>query len=75
MIDFSEAPDYADVFTMAEFIELVNRGSIMNYDGGGYLAKVDEDGKIWESTIEVYCYPDWLMMQSKDFTHVCWYNK
>lgn len=75
LMEFEEAPDYADVFTMEEFIEEVKGRGIMNYDGQGYLAKVDSNGKIWESEIGVDCYVPWLMAQSKDFTHVCWYNK
>lgn len=75
MMKFREAPDYADVFTMEEFVEAVRGHGIMNYDGIGYLAKADGAGKIWESEIEVDCYVGWLMAQSKDFTHVCWYNK
>ena len=75
MMKFREAPDYADVFTMEEFIEEVEGGGIMNYDGIGCLAKADSNGKIWESEIDVDCYVGWLKEQSQDFTHVCWYNK
>lgn len=75
MLEFKEAPDYADVFTMKEFIEAVRHKSFMNYDGIGRLAIVDSDGKIWESNIEIDCYAPWLMAQSPDFTHICWYNK
>lgn len=75
MLEFEEAPEYADVFTMEEFIEAVRHKSFMNYDGIGRLAKADSDGKIWESNIEIDCYVPWLMAQSPDFTHVCWYNK
>lgn len=74
-MEFEEAPDYADVFTMEEFIEAVRGRGIMNYDGIGYLAKVDGAGKVWESEIEVDCYVGWLERQPKEFTHVCWYNK
>lgn len=72
---FHEASDYADIFTMEEFIEEVDHNGIMNYDGIGRLARADETGKIWESDIEVDCRLSWLEKQPKDFTHVCWYNK
>lgn len=72
---FREAPDYADIFTMEEFTEEVVGGGIMNYDGIGRLARVDENGKIWEADVEVDCRLSWLVKQSPDFTHVCWYNK
>lgn len=72
---FREAPDWADIYTMENFIDHVNCGGIMNYDGFGYLAIADKDGKLWESDIEVDCRVSWLRKQSSDFTHVCWYNK
>lgn len=72
---FREVPDWADIYTMEEFIDHVKCGGIMNYDGFGYLAISDEKGKVWESNIEVNCQVSWLYGQPIDFTHVCWYNK
>lgn len=74
-VDLEEANPYADVFTMEEFIKAVEGGEIMDYDGIGYLAKIDNAGKIWESEFQVDCYVGWLKKQPKEFTHVCWYNK
>ena len=75
ILELEEAPDYADVFTMDDFIEEVRHGGIMNYDGAGCLAIADENGKIWESNMFVDCSVTWLELQSESFTHVCWYNK
>lgn len=75
MMKFREAPDYANIYTMEKFIKKVRGGRIINYDGIGRLAKVDSNGKIWESKIEVDCDVNWLKEQLSDFTHVCWYNR
>ena len=76
MVEFEEAPDYVDIFTMEEFIEAVKNDEIMDCDGIGYLAKIDDTGKIWESKLLVDSfYVSWFKRQSKDFTHICWYNK
>jgi hypothetical protein len=75
-VEFEEVnPEYTKIFTMEKFIEAVRNGYIMNDDGCGYLAKVDGEGKIWESELPVDCYVNWLLLQPQEFTHVCWYNK
>lgn len=72
---FREVPDYADVYTIQEFVEAVKNGGLTNYDGSGHLARIDANDKIWESEIKINCSVSWLQKQPKDFTHICWYNK
>jgi hypothetical protein len=59
-----EIPDYADVMTLADWEEAVERGSFIPDDGIGYWCK---DGK--ESRDEVF------ETDAEDATHVAWYNK
>ena len=70
-----KVPEYADVFSLQDFIEEVRRHNIMDYDGLGYFAKENEDGIIQESNCSVWCNPKWLLKFKDEFTHVCWYGK
>ncbi len=54
---------------MKEFINLVEHGSIIDYDGVGYLS----DGEY--EYYGVICNTSWLKEQPKRFTYVAWYNK
>ena len=75
LITFESPLDCASVFSIHDFINKVDNYYIMDSDGTGYLAKEDEDGRIWESAISVDCYSPWLRNFLDDFTHVCWYGK
>lgn len=59
-----------DLMPLQEFIECVEWGGFIDYDGWGYLAT--ETGKsdivIYPSEVEGYVLPEWC-------THVLWYNK
>lgn len=67
--------DYGDSFSIDDFIELVDEGSIMDYDGIGYLAILDEKGRIYESEIMVLCDSTWLRYSANTFNVVMWYNR
>lgn len=67
--------DYGDSFSIDDFIELVDEGSIMDYDGIGYLAILDEKGRIYESEIMVLCDSTWLRYSARTFNAVMWYNR
>lgn len=67
--------DYGDSFFIDDFIELVDEGSIMDYDGIGYLAILDEKGRIYESEIMVLCDSTWLRYSANTFNAVMWYNR
>ena len=75
LITFEPPLDCATVFPIRDFINKVDTYYIMDSDGTGYLAKEDEDGRVWESAISVECYSPWLRRFIDDFTHVCWYGK
>lgn len=75
LITFEEVPWYADVIPIRDFIHKVDQCVFMDCDGFGYLAKEDDEGKIWESPIPIQCYSGWLVGCIEDFTHVCWYSK
>jgi hypothetical protein len=76
MVVTFEAPlDCATIIPIHKFINDVENYYIMDDDGIGYLAKEDEEGKVWESAITVDCYSAWLQRFLEDFTHVCWYGK
>jgi hypothetical protein len=65
-------PDYSDVFTLAEFVEMCKDGSVINYDGTGYYS----DGKVFNRDNEIY--PDDIRNGKEpdiNFTHVVWFNK
>lgn len=67
---------YADIYTIDEFMNQVDRGSINDYDGTGYLA-VEIDNKFYEVNRNGFmCHYPWLeAMKEKGFTHVSWYGK
>ena len=61
-----EIPNYADLLTIDEFMEMVEDGSIIEDDGGGYFSNGDRMNRsldAFESDV-----PD-------DATHVAWFNK
>lgn len=60
----NEVPEYADVMTVEEWLDAVNSGLFVTYDGSGYWVK---DNK--ESNDEVFS------SKPEDATHVTWYNK
>src|ERR1035437_3886830 len=44
--EFDELPDYGDVMPLADFIQYVNDGSFIDYDGHGYYVKDDKESNI-----------------------------
>lgn len=67
---------YADIYTIDEFMNQVDRGSINDYDGTGYLA-IEIDNEFYEVNRNGFiCHYPWLKaMKEKGFTHVSWYGK
>jgi hypothetical protein len=68
--EFDELPDYGDVMPLADFIQYVNDGSFIDYDGHGYYVK---DNK--ESNIMII--PSDVKHNSvrKDFDTIVWFNR
>ena len=54
------------VYTTAEFIEDVKRGSFNSFDGDGYFhdGEKETDISVWNR-----------LVNSSDYPYVCWYNK
>ena len=67
---FSELSDYGDVISLKKFIQCVNSGGFIDYDGFGRYVK---DGK--ESNIDIY--PSDVKNKSirKDFDTIIWFNR
>ena len=64
-----EAEEIADVYTLEEFIELLNEGYIIDYDGIGYFHNGENETNIsvWDHNL--------TWDDVKNFPYVCWYNK
>lgn len=73
---FVISAEYAYIYTIDEFMNLVDRGFINDYDGTGYLA-VEIDNEFYEvNRNDFVCHYPWLKtMKEKGFTHVSWYGK
>ncbi len=68
--EFSKLPNFGDVMPLQEFIERVNSGGFIDYDGYGLYIKDNQ-----ESNIEIY--PSDVKHNSvrKDFDTIIWFNK
>ena len=60
-----EVPEYADLYTVEEFIQAVRAGSFGNHDGSGYWVM---DGKMNREE-------EFFSSLPLDATHVAWFNK
>jgi hypothetical protein len=66
-------PEYGNLYTIADFVALVNDGMFIDYDGTGYFATafgMSRENIARPSFIkkEDYSVPTWA-------THVMWFNK
>lgn len=63
-----------DVYTVADFVEMAEHGTVTNWDGTGYYATADEK-RVLESNQRAN--PDEIRKGAVDWywTHVMWYNK
>lgn len=68
--EYEELPKYGDVMSLKGFIECVNSGGFIDYDGSGSYVK---DGK--ESNISIY--PSDVQNNSvrDDFDTIIWFNR
>lgn len=60
---------YGDVYTLEEFIEYVEDGSFIPYDGVGYFhdGEKETDRCVWDDNVTVE--------EVKKYPYVCWYNR
>jgi hypothetical protein len=68
--ELSDLPDYGDVMPLKEFIECVNDGGFIDYDGFGCYVKDGKETNIW-------IYPSDVKYNSirPDFDTIIWYNR
>jgi hypothetical protein len=68
--ELSELPDYGDVMTIKDFIEAVNDGMFIDYDGSGNYVKDNKktDIKIYPSDVEHNSI-------RTEFDTIIWFNK
>ena len=68
--ELKELPTYGDVMSLKSFIECVNEGGFIDYDGHGYYVK---DGK--ESNIMIIPSDVEYNSVRKDFDTIVWFNR
>jgi len=66
----SELSDFGDVMLLKHFIECVDCGGFIDYDGFGYYVKDNQ-----ESDIEIYPSDVKHNMVRKDFDTIIWFNR
>lgn len=68
--DMSELPDYGDHILLVEFIDMCNDGMLIDYDGHGKYATLDQmsDKDVFPSDVTVGNI-------DYNFTHVMWFNR
>jgi hypothetical protein len=67
---FNVLSDYGDVMSIDEFIEEVNSGNFIDYDGFGLYVKDDK-----ESDISIHPSDVKHGMVRKDFNKIIWFNR
>jgi len=69
-IILAELPTYGDVMSLADFIDCVNCGGFIDYDGYGHYVK---NGM--ESNIEIFPSDIKFFMIRPEFDTIIWYNR
>lgn len=67
---YSDIPDYGDVMSLKEFLEYVDDGMFIDYDGSGNYVK---DGKM--SDIDIFPSDVEHNAVRKDFDTIIWFNR
>ena len=69
-INFEPHNDIGDLMPLKQFLECVEFGGFIDYDGFGHLATIDKESDITISPSKVnsYKFPKWC-------THIVWYNR
>jgi len=71
-IEWKEIPDYGDLMTMEDWLDCVESGGFIDYDGSGRYS----DGKrmankpVYPSDVEAG-----RLLKETEFTHVVWFNR
>lgn len=81
-IKFEDIPDYADVFTLADFQDMCKTASVTNYDGIGYFAYdiTDYEEESYTAKGKMAILP--ITIKNREVlnvpgfcTHIAWFNK
>jgi hypothetical protein len=64
-------PDYGDLYTLGEFLAMVEDGALIDYDGSGYYA----DGESYRRDRQAVPSEMKKGKVMREFTHVAWFNK
>lgn len=59
----------SSIYTLNEFMDLLDDGTITSYDGWGYFHDGENETRlnVWDNSL--------TWDDVKDFPYVCWYNK
>lgn len=68
--EFSELPNYGDIMSLKEFIENVECGGFIDYDGYGYYVRDNKESNITINPSDVAA-----GAIRKDFDTIIWYNR
>jgi hypothetical protein len=68
--ELHEIPSYGDVMSLKDFIECVNDGGFIDYDGHGYYVKDDKESNIMIVPSDVK-----YNSVRKDFDTIVWFNR
>ncbi len=68
--ELKEIPDYGDVMPLADFIQCVEDGIFLDYDGHGYYVKDKKESNIMIIPSDVE-----YNSVRKDFDTIVWFNK
>lgn len=71
-IEYTDIPKYGDLMTLEEFIDNVECGGFIDYDGWGKYATSD---KMSNKTIRPSNVKSNRLLTNDEFTHVVWFNR
>lgn len=64
-----------DIYTLDELDDLIENGSITDYDGSGYLLRLNEDNSWTKSNLRMSVDSKVPKYARDHFTHFIWYNR
>lgn len=71
-VEWKEIPDYGRLLTIEEWIECVDGGGFIDYDGSGNYS----DGKRMSNmSVSPSDVDNDQIMKNEEFTHIVWFNK
>ena len=70
---YKDIPEYGNLMTIEEWLEDVNAGYLIDYDGYGELSYKDKTSSITISPSDIKDKSKKELL--KNFTHIVWYNR